>query len=45
MRDFDQAVTALAVALGFSPKQTEAHAKLLSHFTPPKSAKPLSQLS
>jgi hypothetical protein len=29
MRDFDQAVTALAVALGFSPKHTEAHAKLL----------------
>jgi hypothetical protein len=29
MRDFDQAGTALAVALGFSPKHTEAHAKLL----------------
>jgi hypothetical protein len=29
MRDFDQAGTALAAALGFSPKHTEAHAKLL----------------
>jgi hypothetical protein len=29
MRDFDQAGTALAAALGFSVKQTEAHAKLL----------------
>jgi hypothetical protein len=29
MRDFDQAGTALAVALGFSAKETEAHAKLL----------------
>jgi hypothetical protein len=29
MRDFDQAGTALAVALGFSAKDTEAHAKIL----------------
>jgi hypothetical protein len=29
MRDFDEAGTALAAALGFSVKQTEAHAKLL----------------
>jgi hypothetical protein len=29
MRDFDQAGTALAAAMGFSAKQTEAHAKLL----------------
>jgi hypothetical protein len=29
MRDFDEAATALAAALGFSPKHTEAHAKLL----------------
>jgi hypothetical protein len=29
MRDFDQAGTALAAALGFSLEHTEAHAKLL----------------
>jgi hypothetical protein len=29
MRDFDAAGTALAVALGFSAKETEAHARLL----------------
>jgi hypothetical protein len=29
MRDFDEAGTALAAALGFSPKHTEAHANLL----------------
>jgi hypothetical protein len=29
MQEFDQAGTALAAALGFSPKHTEAHAKLL----------------
>jgi hypothetical protein len=29
MRDFDEAGTALAAALGFSVQQTEAHARLL----------------